>query len=283
MKLLLAVVLISLLGASTAAAEPLNAGQRYEGPKTLEVGAFQASFELPAGWAGTLPPGTDWFHVGKDDQVGRVFVWMAQGTDADVRNIMTQGFAAGGAVMLTPAGELRTEGASLVGDYQANDGMTTFKAQARAQTRGGVAVAVVAVAPPEQFAQYQKLAVQIEKSLKFGVTPKASAGTGGGQWAQILNGRRVARYHTSGDYSEKTQFDLCTDGRFYKRFSGSSVNNLGSGLVKQGDGGAWSVQGNQLILRWSNGEVSQHLLEDRGGQLFVDGTRWLMAGQAICG
>lgn len=113
--------------------------------------------------------------------------------------------------------------------------------------------------------------------------PKTS-GTRGNRWTSILSNRRVARYHTTsgatGGYSEKTQFDLCGDGTFYRKFRASSVSGSGDGVMSNKAAGTWSVQGNQLILLWVDGEASQHLLEDRGGQLFVDGERWLLAGAA---
>lgn len=202
---------------------------------------------------------------------------------------MTNGFTAGDSVMLTPTGEVRTEGAVLVGDFQATDGTSMFTGYVRARTSGGVAVAVVAVAPAEQFADFKKLALQVEKSVKFNVATKAASATSGANsgWQTTLAGRRVSRYNTNsgatGGYSEKTQFDLCADGRFFKNFRASSVSGAGDGVSSNRDGGSWSVQGQQLILRWSSGEVSQHQLEDRGGQLFVDGVRWLLAGQAMCG
>ena len=261
-----------------AHAETLQPGKKYEGKVTIEVPSAQLSFELPAGWSGILPPGTDWFHIGKDNVEGRVFLYAEQTSKEAIRGVMSSQFPVADAVMLSPKTPIAEEGDAMVADYDATDGMNQYQAHARVVSgQGGMSVAVVAVAPAASLEQYKALAKTIQKSLKFGVKAKATAkgSTGSGEWAQKLANKRVVKYHNASGYSEKTQYLMCGDGTFYSSFGATSVSQNGDGVSRSKNAGRWSVQGNILTLQYSDGTSATVTLEERNGQWFVDGVRWL--------
>ena len=212
-----------------AQAEPLQAGKKYQGKVTIEVPIAQLSFVLPAGWSGSLPPGTDWFHIGKDNVEGRVFLYAEATSKEAVRGVMSSPFPVADAVMLTPKTPVTEEGGALVADYDATDGTTQYQAHARSITsKGGMSVALVAVAPAATLGEYKKLAQAIQKSIKFDVKPKAQASAG--PWAQTLANKRLFKFHNKSGYSEKTEFQLCGNGQFYRKFRATSVSQMGDGV-----------------------------------------------------
>ena len=270
-------LLVSLVLAGGASAEELQPNKRYQGKVGLEVATYGLGFELPAGWTGMLPAGTEWFHVGKDNEQGRVFVYASKVSRGQMRATMSQPFPAADIVMLTPTGAVTEDGSVLVGDYTAVDSTGgQFQAHVRVVTgKGGLSVALVAVAPAEQLGTYKALARKIEKSLKFGVKPKAARGAPTGAWAARLANKRVVKFTHGSGYSEKTQFLMCGNGTFSRSFNATGSSMNGSGVAQNANSGRWSVSGNVLTLTFNDGNVANVRLEDRGGQLFVDGERWL--------
>lgn len=277
----LIVVALVLSLAGGAPAKPLVAGERYTGP--VKIDAPGAAFTLPAGWTGVLPPGDEWFHIGKDGENGRVFLFAGQMSRAQAKQALASGFPVAGAVMLSPTSAPRREGKALVADFSANDGMGQYAAMARVRSddKSGMSFAAVAVAPPGELGRYAKLARTIERGIRFRALPKAKAkakaagGPGKGRWARALANHRVVKFHHGSGYSEKTQLVLCGDGRFERSFGATSVSGIGTGVASAGNAGRWSVQGDVLTLRYNDGDVASVRLEDRGGKLFVDGERWL--------
>lgn len=274
--LVVTVVAAVTIAGAPSAAEPLTAGKRYTGKAAVEVPELQLGFEVPAGFTGALPPGSQWFHVGKDNEEGRVFLYADRVPRARMKALMSQAFPVADVVMLTPTSAVREEGGALVGEYTASDGQSSYAAHARVVTgKSGVSVALVAVAPPARLSTYAALAQRIATTLRFDVRAPSGGGVGDGPWAAKLANQRVVKFHHGSGYSEKTELLLCADGRFLRRFGASSTSVNGSGVMQDQDGGRWSVRGDALTLTYPSGETVTVRLEDRGGQLFVDGERWL--------
>lgn len=276
LPLLLVALVTALSGARSGRAEPLTAGKRYTGKAAVEVPELELGFEVPAGFTGALPPGSQWFHVGKDNEEGRVFLYAERTSKAQMKALMSQPFPVADLVMLTPASAVREEGGALVADYTASDGQTRYPAQTRVVTgKSGVSVALVAVAPSARLSTYVALAQRIATSLRFDARAPSGGGVGGGPWAAKLANQRVVKFHHGSGYSERTEFLLCADGSFVRRFNASSTSVNGSGVMQDADRGRWSVHGDVLTLTYRGKETVTVRLEDRGGQLFVDGERWL--------
>lgn len=273
-----ALLCLSATAATTpATAEPLTANRRYQGKVALEVPAFGLGFEVPAGFTGVLPAGATWFHIGRDNEEGRVFLYADRVSKAEMRVVMGQPFPVADLAVLTPTSAVIEENGALVGDYQVR-GEAGYVGYAHVVTApSGLSVALVAVAPSARIGAYKQLAKKIAGSLRFDVKPQqvAAGSVGNGAWAKALANKRVVRFHHGSGYSEKTQFLLCGDGRFLRSFGAQSLSINGSGVAQSKNAGHWSVQGDVLTLSYNGGEVVSVALEDRGGQLFVDGARWL--------
>ncbi len=273
----LLVIALLLAASSGALAEPLVPEKRYRGESAVEVPALQLGFSVPAGFTGVLPSGSEWFHVGKDDEEGRVFLYADRAPKEQMRALMGAAFPVAGVVTLTPMSAVRDEGGALVADYSASDGRARYAAHVRVLTgKSGVSVAIVAVAPAERIERYKQLGKKLATTLRFDVpTANGSGDEPSGPWAAALANKRVVKFDHGSGYSEKTEFLLCADGRFVRRFGASSLSVNGSGAMHDKNAGRWSVHGDALTLRYHNGDSATVRLEDRGGQLFVDGERWL--------
>lgn len=262
-------------------AAPIVPGTRHTGPVRLEVPGLAVSFELPASYTAVLPPGTEWLHVGRDDEVGRVFVYAASATEQELRAVVEQPFPVADTVMLTPRGAPRESPRGFVADFTATDGVNAYGASLRVVTTStGAALAFVAVAPPSSLPAFRTLAERLATSVRT-VSPAGSSAAAsstspsGGPWTSALADHRVVRYAHGSGYSEKTQFHLCRDGRFFRSFGATSNSSLGTGVVNAQNRGRWSTQGHLIVLMYDDGTEDRATLEDRGGQLFVNGERWL--------
>ncbi|MFZ9888558.1 MAG: hypothetical protein ACO3JL_13755 [Myxococcota bacterium] len=274
------VVLCSLLFAAPSLAEPIVAGKRHEGPVRLEVPGLEVSFALPAKVTAVLPPGTEWLHVGRDHQLGRVFVYATAASEADIRAIVAQPFPVADTVVLTPKGTPRKSAHGFVADFYATDGSETYGAYGSVVTTPrGAALVFVAVALPDALPEFAVMADQMAASVKQALAPSAAisppASSSSGPWVSALADHRVVRYAHGSGYSEKTEFHLCRDGRFSRAFGATSISSLGTGVANAQNRGRWSVQGNVISLLFEDGTQDRAVLEDRGGQLFVNGERWL--------
>lgn len=112
------------------------------------------------------------------------------------------------------------------------------------------------------------------------------------RWMQRLTGKKLtllSSYNSgsSGGMSSKTEILLNMDGSF-QAYSESSVSiyvpgaNGSSGGTRRAKG-RWRIytQSGQAILetKYDNGETETNLLEDRGGQTFINGKRWFVTEQ----
>lgn len=115
-------------------------------------------------------------------------------------------------------------------------------------------------------------------------------------WFEIIGGRQVAAFDryssggsTSGGYQSEKRATLCTDGTFaFRSSSSSSISGDGisaSSSSSDAGEGRWRIYtqaGASVVeLRWNSGEISQHRLERRGNEIYVDGERFLR-GERVC-
>ena len=121
-------------------------------------------------------------------------------------------------------------------------------------------------------------------------TPESEA------WFEIIGGRQVAAFDryssggsTYGGYQSEKRATLCSDGTFtFRSSSSSSISGDGisaSSSSSDSGEGRWRIRsefGSAIVeLRWSNGETTQHRLERRGDEIFVDGERFVR-GARVC-
>lgn len=115
-------------------------------------------------------------------------------------------------------------------------------------------------------------------------------------WFETLVGRELASFDryssggsTSGGYQSQRRARLCEDGQFQYRAS-SSTSISGDGISASGSSsdegaGRWrlfSSAGNVLLeLRWTDGRITQHVLSNRGSEIYIDSDRYLR-GERVC-
>jgi hypothetical protein len=96
---------------------------------------------------------------------------------------------------------------------------------------------------------------------------------------------------SAGGYSSRTDYHLCSNGRFHMNDQTSeSVDDGGAYGYSGGSdatSGTWRIitQG-QLVgieLRYKNGEVSQHRLQYEDNATYIDGNRWYITQTDQCG
>jgi len=106
------------------------------------------------------------------------------------------------------------------------------------------------------------------------------------EWQQWFAGKRLTQMESycsgsAGGYSNKDEWDLCRDGRFFHGGSSSMSVDVGgaSGYSggQQGGAGQWRIieQGGLIGLEYrrADGNVSQHRLDYEDNKTYIDGTR----------
>ncbi len=129
--------------------------------------------------------------------------------------------------------------------------------------------------------------VEIGKSLRF-AKPQASAVSS--EWQSFLRGKHLIFLQTSGSFSDRIDIYLCPNGNFYYKGNtaaisdgGGAIATLASGSSKSGTWRTTSRGGDQLILEFGNGAVSEYTLQRRqGGGINMNGRRYFVQSDANC-
>ncbi len=264
----------------------LEAGRQYGAGTRVESTGDGVSFVVPDEWLGGLPPGSAAFMFASNTRAGLGLAIMRQATSwQEIEAFLNQPQDLGEGVVLYPgsAGQ-RTERGYEIGLANA---MYAGHAIGRLGANGN-GIVVFFGGPAADRDYYARLAYGTAASVAF-AAPRESATAQ--QWQGYLAGmmlKRMDSYYSGsfdGSYvggSSSETLHLCSDGS-YAYFSSSSVSaDGGAGVTGYGgsgggDAGQWSVEaiGDRpvLSLRSQNGEFSQHALEVRGNDTYVDGER----------
>lgn len=264
---------------------PLEAGRQYGAGTRVESSADGVSFVVPDEWLGGLPPGSAAFMFGSNTRAGLGLAIMRQATSwPEIEAFLNQPQDLGDGVVLYPssAGQ-RTERGYEIGFANA---MYAGHAIGRLGANGN-GVVVFFGGPAADRDYYTRLAHSTAASVAF-AAPRESAA---GQWRAYLAGmmlKRLDSYYSGsfdGSYvggSSSETLHLCSDGTYAYYSSSSVAADGGAGTTGYGgsgaaDAGQWSVEtiGDRplLSLRSQSGELSQHALEVRGNETYVDGER----------
>jgi hypothetical protein len=101
-----------------------------------------------------------------------------------------------------------------------------------------------------------------------------------------MRGRYIAYFFTGSGYHEKSEIWLCSDGSFQRSSDGGGFGGGASGAYAGSGQGRWSASGTQpakgeLRLQFSDG-VSSYTLALEGGDLYLDGSKWLRGDNEYC-
>lgn len=151
----------------------------------------------------------------------------------------------------------------------------------------GQGFVVLVVSSPDSWKTIEPRSQKILKSIRF---IKYTGGQGIAKWKKYLTGQRVAYRSTRGGMSAREDYSLCSDGTFIQS-SGSSGYTDGSGVSVYAHGsnngsGRWRLQSiagkPHIIFNYYGGDSEEYSLEDRGGQTWLNGTRYFVVENNQC-
>lgn len=151
----------------------------------------------------------------------------------------------------------------------------------------GQGMVVVFAAPEESWDKLASAFDQVRASIKFVDFEPAQ---GARDWYFRLSGTRLSLRGTGTDRRQRDDLYLCGDGSFDHRMSRAAIEDSDTGSAFGYSGrtrsGLWDVVDDQgqvrLILRYSNGRERTAVIEDRGGQIYLDGKRYRAMRNSRC-
>jgi hypothetical protein len=280
---------IAPLAAQIGEIEP---GVRYQGGATVGVAALGLSFDIPAGWMGTLPPGAEIFLMGSETEPGLIVVVADQvGSLEEAAASLNEPLPIDTGLVLHPDGAAKREGRRFTQSYSAMAGGQKLVGWAQGIVGPtNIGVAFVAVGPEASAFRYAAVVDEIFSSLEL-IEPKvhAAAATepaGSTSWDAMIRGMKLHYLYTASGYSEEEEIDLCADGTFARRNEGGGFGGGtpgASGAWQGGGSGHWSIDGNVLRLRYPDGEVGSYTLSLDGDKLLLNGSRYFRVATDRCG
>ena len=145
---------------------------------------------------------------------------------------------------------------------------------------GGVAIA--SLTDDKNAQTGLQTALEVADTMLFS-KPQESPATG--EWQKLLRGKHLIYYYTGNGYSERRDIWLCPSGNFYMTFDGSSLSNIGSGVINSNNQGTWRVvSGTGLLLQFQNGQTRQYKLSRRqtAGEISLDNNRYFVKPHNQC-
>jgi hypothetical protein len=149
----------------------------------------------------------------------------------------------------------------------------------------GVAVLISSVA--DKWAEFEKQANAIIKSIEFtDLEPRVDAL----EWRRMLSGAGLSYREISESGDVRKDYFFCSDGRFHsstkrsEHAGGDGATMFGFSTSRNsGDWDVKAVQGSpQIVLYYSNGRESRAGIEDRDGEIWIDGKRYNVIENSRC-
>lgn len=271
-----------IFATSSFATQPVP-GQEYAGPQKFALPELGLSFDMPKGWSGGIPEGQEIFLMALPGTDGFIFLSANEFPESQIVSTMSGNIPLDEGIVLVPKQEAKKTGKKIVNTFTVMG--TELEAHGIATIGGhGVSFIALAVGTTEALPLLTRTAENVSKSVKLEKRkkPAAPVATKGGAWDTKLRGKRLLRFYSGSGYSERESYDLCADGSFYRHFSGGGTTQLGSGNIRSNKGGAWSIQGDMLSVRSSDGESWAKNLGTVGNEFRMDGDKWFIEGPAKC-
>ena len=151
----------------------------------------------------------------------------------------------------------------------------------------GQGIVLVVSTASEDWSKLAPEAQKITSSVKF---IERVSGADAPDWYYVLAGARLTLRDTSNNNSRREDLNLCSDGDFKHRMSTSAIKESDSGSAMgystKTRSGVWRVvddNGNsRLLLLYNDGDRESAVIEDRGGQIFLDGRRYSRLRKNSC-
>ena len=272
-------VLPTVALAGHASAQRIEPGVQYRGQTTLEAPEYGATFILPAGWAGVLPPDAEFFVMQSTTYQGYIFAGIDELTLSEARARMS-GEIDVGDVVLRPAGEVRVEGSALTADYAISGSQMPLLGRVTTLVGDhGYGIFLIATATTEHIEPLREVVGKVIRSVRLSkpVSVATSAGTTG-DWTEQLSGRKLSYFFTRTGYTEGDYLWLCANGRFFRSSNSGGFGGGASGAFESKNGGRWEASGGgnggTLTLIYNDGSTARFTLTIREERLFLDESRY---------
>lgn len=151
----------------------------------------------------------------------------------------------------------------------------------------GQGIVLVVSAAVEDWQELASSAQEVMASIKF---IKGRAGPDARDWYYLLAGTRLSLREKLNDKSKKEYLSFCSDGDFRHRISASSISESDSGSAMghstRTRSGLWRVVDDdgktRLLLNYDDGRNVSVIIEDRNGQILLDGRRYHRLRKHMC-
>lgn len=152
----------------------------------------------------------------------------------------------------------------------------------------GQGMVVMFTAPEESWDKLKTTVSQSTASIKF---IEFEQGPAAREWHYILAGTRLSfRGKVNDDRRVREDLNLCSDGSFRHRVSSSAITDSDSGSAfghsAKSRSGDWRVVDDdgaaRLLLRYTDGRSESARIEDREGQIYIDGRHYRRLRKSSC-
>jgi len=149
----------------------------------------------------------------------------------------------------------------------------------------GGGVTVIGLTDEKNAGDSLTAAAGIAGSVSF-TRPQVSASSSA--WASVLSGKHLLYLYSGNGYFEEKHIYLCGSGVFLQRtgqggFSPGDVDGPSFG-ARGGRRGTWTINGNNLVLRFQDGSVGQFAITRRqaSNEVGLNGNRYFLENQSVC-
>jgi len=267
--------------ASTEA--PVAAGTRIKDP----YGTF--SFQLPAGWAHTVPEGSGTLITNTRYKAQIGLVPHNYSSLAEIRaNTFDINDPSSNTALTVNIQNYGTQGLFI--RYQGRvQGQGLILETIVLISPGGGGLSITGSALQEDFVPEVSAAVKsIANSIAFVKTSEPALVQ---QWKQQLSNKQLLYLYTGNGLSDKITIDLCPNGRFKYQSDGSYTSGGYAQFSYAGtdaNSGSWKVVSKNtlpvLVLFFNNGEVTEYTLANRsaGNEINLNGKRYFVRATEMC-
>lgn len=278
LKVWITLLTLLCMMASTQAQQGTNItpGTLYEGPVRLFSPAYGTGLDLPAGWRGMLPAGSEMFIMERPGKAGLVLVMSAGSSAAEIQQALQNTIPLDAQTILIPKGGAETANGTYSNtfDVQGNKELAAYAIAGLFESAVGIGVLTVGPAKDKSLIATAK---QVFNSLGYQkpVGPTMADGT---LWVDSLRGIKLEYFYTGSSSNRHKTYYLCSDGSVSRSTSGGSMGGVGTLTSASSSQGTWSIEGDSsrplLTISLANGDVASWVLSIRKKKLYLDGTQW---------
>lgn len=255
------------------------------------------SFTIPTGWAGQ--ESGDVLVMGSNSIAGMLLMTSHAYTKQELIQEAKAGIDEGNGTQFFLSGALDVADRYVAGTFTGTAEWSPAKAYIMGVPNpyGGPGVTIMAMTTPEAFSSaHKKACMDIYQSLSFKKVDRSSELQ---EWKDWLGDSRLTYMDSyssssygsgglSGGYSSQRKIDLCAKGYFsdysYNDMSISGTNASGYNYSNDSGSGTWDIKMGSsgdflLILKYSNGEISEYTMQYEDSKFYLNGNRYFVTSE----